>query len=387
MKKLVLETTAPFQGLPELVAYDEGLFAKEGLKIEWVERESADKSTDVDVNSPKGLDPFSSHGKMLEQGKADMYNACEWGNYCRVQDTKVGSRQVGRRGIVTYAAHRGAAGFGGVHRAAARRTRPSACRSTSARTISRCICSKASCRATRSGSCRTSNGSRAALRRHDEGRGRGDDADRALRHARRKEGLPADLRGVLSRHRGGVGPGRRRDLRRVQPRGARGGAADQRRQGARTCTTSSTITRRKDAEIAALTPAGPAREPHRGVRSGADPARRDAAHLRVAQELGHAGADRDAARAGQSQGAAAPRTRSRRSSAVRKPHPVIPRRSRAKRGLEGCGRVRMRQRAAVHFEARASASSASARGESALPSTDRSSFPVRRRGRHIARHR
>ena len=41
---------------------------------------------------------------MLEQGKADMYNACEWGNYCRVQDTQVGSRQVGRRGIVTYAA-------------------------------------------------------------------------------------------------------------------------------------------------------------------------------------------------------------------------------------------------------------------------------------------
>jgi NitT/TauT family transport system substrate-binding protein len=104
MKKLTLETTAPFQGLPELVADREGLFAREGLEIEWVERESDDKSTHVDVNTPKGLDPFSSHGKMLEQGKADMYNACEWGNYCRVQDTQVGSRQVGRRGIVTYAA-------------------------------------------------------------------------------------------------------------------------------------------------------------------------------------------------------------------------------------------------------------------------------------------
>jgi NitT/TauT family transport system substrate-binding protein len=104
MKKLVLETTAPFQGLPELVADQEGLFAKEGLEIEWVERESEDKTTQVNVNTPKGLNPFSSHGKMLEQGKADMYNACEWGNYCRVQDTQVGSRQVGRRGIVTYAA-------------------------------------------------------------------------------------------------------------------------------------------------------------------------------------------------------------------------------------------------------------------------------------------
>ena len=38
MKKLVLETTAPFQGLPELVAYDEGLFAKEGLQVEWADR-------------------------------------------------------------------------------------------------------------------------------------------------------------------------------------------------------------------------------------------------------------------------------------------------------------------------------------------------------------
>jgi NitT/TauT family transport system substrate-binding protein len=104
MKKLVLETTAPFQGLPELVADKEGLFVKEGLAIEWVERESDDKSTKVDVTSPKGLDPFASHGKMLEQGKADLYNACEWGNYCRVQDTRVGSRQVGRRGIVTFAA-------------------------------------------------------------------------------------------------------------------------------------------------------------------------------------------------------------------------------------------------------------------------------------------
>ena len=38
MKKLVLETTAPFQGLPELVAYDEGLFEKEGITVEWADR-------------------------------------------------------------------------------------------------------------------------------------------------------------------------------------------------------------------------------------------------------------------------------------------------------------------------------------------------------------
>ena len=105
MQKLVLETTAPFQGLPELVAYDEGLFAKEGLQIEWADREvGVAKKVEANVMTPKGVDPFASHGRLLEQGKADMYNACEWGNYCRVQDTGKGSRQLGRRAIVAYAA-------------------------------------------------------------------------------------------------------------------------------------------------------------------------------------------------------------------------------------------------------------------------------------------
>jgi NitT/TauT family transport system substrate-binding protein len=105
MKRLVLETTAPFQGLPELVAYDEGLFEQEGLLVEWADREQGvEKKVEVDVTSPKGVDPFASHGKLFEQGKADMYNACEWGNYCRVQDTNTGSRQLGRRAIVAYSA-------------------------------------------------------------------------------------------------------------------------------------------------------------------------------------------------------------------------------------------------------------------------------------------
>src|SRR5215468_8699886 len=104
-KKLVLETTAPFQGLPELVAYDEGLFATEGLEVEWADREKGvEKKVDTAITSPKGVNPFASHGRLLEQGQADMYNACEWGNYCRVQETSKGSRQVGRRAIVSYAA-------------------------------------------------------------------------------------------------------------------------------------------------------------------------------------------------------------------------------------------------------------------------------------------
>jgi NitT/TauT family transport system substrate-binding protein len=105
MKKLVLETTAPFQGLPELVAYDEGLFAKEGLDIEWADREQrVEKKVKPWITNPKDVDPFASHGKLFEKGQADMYNACEWGNYCRVGSTSGGSRQLGRRAIVVYSA-------------------------------------------------------------------------------------------------------------------------------------------------------------------------------------------------------------------------------------------------------------------------------------------
>lgn len=104
MTKLVLETTSPFQGLPELVAYDEGLFEQEGLTIEWADRDEAGvKEVNDLVDSTKGVNPFASHGALFEQGKADMYNACEWGNYCRV-GASAGSQQVGRRAIITYAA-------------------------------------------------------------------------------------------------------------------------------------------------------------------------------------------------------------------------------------------------------------------------------------------
>jgi NitT/TauT family transport system substrate-binding protein len=104
MKKLVLETTSPFQGLPELVAYRECLFEKEGLIIEWADRDEAGvKTADTSSTDVKGADPFVSHGTLFERGKADMYNACEWGNYCRVGAT-AGSRQIGRRAIVTYGA-------------------------------------------------------------------------------------------------------------------------------------------------------------------------------------------------------------------------------------------------------------------------------------------
>lgn len=105
MKKLVLETSSPFQGLPELVAYDEGLFEQQGLQVDWAERDEAGiKTADTSLTRTEDANPFVSHGTLLEAGKADMYNACEWGNYCRAGATAVGSRQIGRRAIVTFGA-------------------------------------------------------------------------------------------------------------------------------------------------------------------------------------------------------------------------------------------------------------------------------------------
>ena len=104
MKTLRLETTAPFQGLAELVADKEGLFAAEGIAIEWVERDHTPRQTETTITSPDGLSAFGSHGSTFERGGADMYNACECGNYRRVQDTGIKGRQVGRRSIVACSA-------------------------------------------------------------------------------------------------------------------------------------------------------------------------------------------------------------------------------------------------------------------------------------------
>jgi len=104
-KRLVLESTAPFQGLPELVAHNEGLFAAEGLEVEFVARgENAPARVDRTITSPLGLNAFGSHGSSAELGRAKMFNACEWGNYCRVEQSTTGGRQLGRRAIVTYGA-------------------------------------------------------------------------------------------------------------------------------------------------------------------------------------------------------------------------------------------------------------------------------------------
>jgi NitT/TauT family transport system substrate-binding protein len=104
-KTLKLESTAPFQGLPELVARDEGLFAAEGLDVEFVARgQNAPQAVDRSITDPDLVSSLSNHGSAAEQGGAAMFNACEWGNYRRVEDSQSGSQQVGRRAIVAFGA-------------------------------------------------------------------------------------------------------------------------------------------------------------------------------------------------------------------------------------------------------------------------------------------
>ena len=85
MKTLRLETTAPFQGLAELVAYDEGLFEKEGLRIEWMDREKGlDKSPELHITHHKDASRYTSHGRTLVNGvitralKRRMSAAARW---------------------------------------------------------------------------------------------------------------------------------------------------------------------------------------------------------------------------------------------------------------------------------------------------------------------
>ena len=83
MKTLVVEHTAPFQALPELVADAEGLFAKEGIKIEWVNtNEGADRNEGDQLDHR--FDRDRQHEPVLVLGGIDVPGA--------EQDRKGGER-------------------------------------------------------------------------------------------------------------------------------------------------------------------------------------------------------------------------------------------------------------------------------------------------------
>ena len=99
MKKVRVEDTSVFSSLPWWVARDEGLFIEEGLEIEFIRigGEGPKKGADPTATDWNSVSSTRGHASLLEQGVADMYWGCEWGNYRRAQDSKVSGLQVGRR--------------------------------------------------------------------------------------------------------------------------------------------------------------------------------------------------------------------------------------------------------------------------------------------------
>ena len=97
--KIKMEKPNPYNGLDWIVAMDEGLFAKEGLDVELVAH-GGPKETNVNITDWNQVKSNAGHAEAIERGCANIFNACEWGNYRRSQDTEVGVRQVGRRASV-----------------------------------------------------------------------------------------------------------------------------------------------------------------------------------------------------------------------------------------------------------------------------------------------
>jgi NitT/TauT family transport system substrate-binding protein len=94
-----MEKPQPYNGLDWLVALDEGLFAKEGLDVQLIQH-GTERTTDLNVTDWNSVASNNGHAEAVERGAANLFNACEWGNYRRTQDTGVGCRQIGRRAAV-----------------------------------------------------------------------------------------------------------------------------------------------------------------------------------------------------------------------------------------------------------------------------------------------
>ena len=296
MKKLVLETTSPFQGLPELVAYDEGLFEKEGVEIEWADRDEAGiKTADTSLTDVKGADPFVSHGTLLEAGQGRHVQRLRMGQLLprrRHQGRQPAGRPPRHRHL---RGDRGAAGFAGLHAAAACRPHASACRSMPAPTISRCTCWKVSCRATRSTCAARPTGSRNRFNLMMKGEIEATTLTEPYITLAEKKGC----RVICSAFYHGTEVASDRVDAETYAAFNRAVREAVRRINANKQAYLRYFIdyhKKRDPEIGTLKPEDLRARPHRRGRSGADPGRRAAAHLRLGEELGHAGRDRVAAR-------------------------------------------------------------------------------------------
>lgn len=112
MVKVRTEITSVVHSLPWLIAEEEGLFAREGIEVEfvsapqrgrWIRKggNGAPTLTGADLEAnPRLVDSIGVH-LIFEEGSCDLYRACEWGQVRRTQDSARGGMIVGKRAAVS----------------------------------------------------------------------------------------------------------------------------------------------------------------------------------------------------------------------------------------------------------------------------------------------
>jgi NitT/TauT family transport system substrate-binding protein len=95
MKKVTNEFSQAVFNLPWLVAQEEGLFAQEGIEVEFMRARQWDPKRAPEAD-PTRVHPFWRHAPFEEQAAA-AFNACEWGQIRRSKESEVGGRIINLR--------------------------------------------------------------------------------------------------------------------------------------------------------------------------------------------------------------------------------------------------------------------------------------------------
>jgi NitT/TauT family transport system substrate-binding protein len=98
VRKVINEYSQAVFNLPWLVAEEEGLFAREGLEVEFLRSRERDASLPPEPD-PTRVDPFWRHAP-FEELAAHSFNACEWGQIRRSHDSAAGGRIITMRPAV-----------------------------------------------------------------------------------------------------------------------------------------------------------------------------------------------------------------------------------------------------------------------------------------------
>ncbi|SKB05902.1 ABC transporter substrate-binding protein [Aeromicrobium choanae] len=99
MSKIKIEATSAVFYLPYYVAEEKGYFEAEGLDVELIRNRPNDETELRFIERPESVSSFSSF-KLFEAGQSQLYNACEWGQLRRSQDSQVNGKVVARRAAV-----------------------------------------------------------------------------------------------------------------------------------------------------------------------------------------------------------------------------------------------------------------------------------------------